>query len=111
MSDDAKVQIKSTVLESLGSRKAMFMPMVCVSSFMLVGYAALDTEAPEIITDTLELTKMIIQLLQLQLIRQTITRTKKVLISLRQKLTILSIIKVRKKLKLLSKICKHLSLN
>ena len=55
MSDDAKVQIKSTVLESLGSRKAMFMPMVCVSSFMLVGYAALDTEAPEIITDTLEL--------------------------------------------------------
>lgn len=55
MSDDAKVQIKSTVLEGLGSRKAMFMPMVCVSSFMLVGYAALDTEAPEIITDTLEL--------------------------------------------------------
>lgn len=55
MSDDAKVQIKSTVLEGLGNRKAMFMPMVCVSSFMLVGYAALDTEAPEIITDTIEL--------------------------------------------------------
>lgn len=55
MSDDAKVQIKSTVLEGLGNRKAMFMPMVCVSSFMLVGYAALDTEAPEILTDTIEL--------------------------------------------------------
>ena len=103
MSDDAKVQIKSTVLESLGSRKAMFMPMVCVSSFMLVGYAALDTEAPEIITDTLEL--QINQEIDPSMI------TKKVLILLRQKLTILSIIKVRKKLKLLSKICKHLSLN
>lgn len=55
MSDDVNVQIKSTVLEGLGKRKAMFMPMVCVSSFMLVGYAALDTEAPEILTDTLEL--------------------------------------------------------
>ena len=52
---DVNVQIKSTVLEGLGKRKAMFMPMVCVSSFMLVGYAALDTEAPEILTDTLEL--------------------------------------------------------
>ncbi len=55
MNDDENVQIKSTVLEALGKRKAMFMPMVCVSSFMLVGYAALDTEAPEILTDTLEL--------------------------------------------------------
>lgn len=54
MSDDVNVQIKSTVLEGLGKRKAMFMPMVCVSSFMLVGYAALDTEAPEILTDSLE---------------------------------------------------------
>ena len=55
MNDEINVQIKSTVLESFGSRKAMFMPMVCVSSFMLVGYAALDTEAPEVLTTTLEL--------------------------------------------------------
>lgn len=55
MNDDLNVQVKSTVLESLGNRKAMFMPLVCVSSFMLVGYAALDTEAPEILTDTLDL--------------------------------------------------------
>jgi len=55
MNDDIKVQIKSTVLEGFGTRKAMFMPMVCVSSFMLVGYAALDTEAPEVLTKTLTL--------------------------------------------------------
>ena len=55
MNDDIKAEIKSTVLEGFGKRKAMFMPMVCVSSFMLVGYAALDTEAPEILTTTLEL--------------------------------------------------------
>ena len=55
MNDEINVQIKSTVLESFGARKAMFMPMVCVSSFMLVGYAALDTEAPEVLTTTLEL--------------------------------------------------------
>lgn len=55
MNDDINVQIKSTVLEGFGKRKAMFMPMVCVSSFMLVGYAALDTEAPEVLTTTLEL--------------------------------------------------------
>lgn len=55
MNDDVKVQIKSTVLEGLGKRKVMFMPMVCVSSFMLVGYAALDTTAPEIVTTSLDL--------------------------------------------------------
>ena len=55
MNDDVKVQIRSTVLEGLGKRKAMFMPMVCVSSFMLVGYAALDTTAPEIVTESLDL--------------------------------------------------------
>lgn len=55
MNDEINVQIKSTVLEGFGKRKAMFMPMVCVSSFMLVGYAALDTEAPEVLTTTLEL--------------------------------------------------------
>ena len=53
--DNVNVQVKSTVMEALGNRKIMFMPMVCVSSFMLVGYAALDTEAPEILTETLEL--------------------------------------------------------
>lgn len=55
MDNNSNVQVRSTVVDGLGKRHMMFMPMVCVSSFMLVGYSALDTEAPEILTDTIEL--------------------------------------------------------
>jgi len=59
MDYDVNKRVKNTVLEGLGQRKTMFVPMVCISSFMLVGYAALDKEAPEIITTsvTMDLSK------------------------------------------------------
>lgn len=40
--------------EKIMNRKAMFIPILGVATFMLVGYAAADTESPEIISDQLE---------------------------------------------------------
>lgn len=40
--------------EKIMDRKAMFIPILGVATFMLVGYAAADTEAPEIMSDHLE---------------------------------------------------------
>lgn len=40
--------------EKIMNRKAMFIPILGVATFMLVGYAAADTEAPEIISDSIE---------------------------------------------------------
>lgn len=40
--------------EKIMNRKAMFIPILGVATFMLVGYAAADTEAPEIISDRIE---------------------------------------------------------
>ena len=59
MDSHVNERVKSTVLEGLGQRKIMFVPMVCISSFMLVGYAALDREAPEILATsiTMDLSK------------------------------------------------------
>lgn len=40
--------------EKIMNRKAMFIPILGVATFMLVGYAAADTKAPEIMSDHLE---------------------------------------------------------
>lgn len=40
--------------EKIMNRKAMFIPILGVATFMLVGYAAADTEAPEVISDHVE---------------------------------------------------------
>ena len=41
--------------EKIVNRKAMFIPMLGVMTFMLVGYAAVDHEKPEIISHHLEI--------------------------------------------------------
>lgn len=51
MEENSKNNIKEIVDEYLVKRKVMFIPIACVSAFMLVGYAAVDKEAPEIISD------------------------------------------------------------
>ena len=47
-------KIKEIVNEHLLKRKAMFIPIACVSTFMLVGYAAVDKEKPVIVSDSIE---------------------------------------------------------
>lgn len=47
--DENKVKEKLTQFfqEKIVNRKAMFIPITGVATFMLVGYAAADTKAPE----------------------------------------------------------------
>lgn len=49
------MRIKDYFEQKVIARKAMFLPLVCVSTFMLVGYAAVDKEAPVIETSTVDL--------------------------------------------------------
>lgn len=54
--DETKVKEKLTQFfqEKIVNRKAMFIPITGVATFMLVGYAAADTKAPEITSDQIE---------------------------------------------------------
>mgnify|MGYP000324670041 CR=1 FL=1 len=54
--DENKVKEKLTQFfqEKIVNRKAMFIPITGVATFMLVGYAAADTKAPEITSDQIE---------------------------------------------------------
>ena len=54
--DENKVKEKLTQFfqEKIVNRKAMFIPITGVATFMLVGYAAADTRAPEITSDQIE---------------------------------------------------------
>ena len=56
--DENKVKEKLTQFfqEKIVNRKAMFIPIAGVATFMLVGYAAADTEAPVIVSDQIEVT-------------------------------------------------------
>lgn len=47
-------KVKEIVDEHLLKRKAMFIPIACVSTFMLVGYAAVDKEKPVIVSKNIE---------------------------------------------------------
>ncbi len=47
--------IKESIITSVKERKAMFIPVVAVASFALVGYAAVDREAPTIDSNNIEL--------------------------------------------------------
>lgn len=51
MERNIKAQLQKIFDERIKSRKAMFIPILGVSAFMLVGYAAVDHEKPEIISD------------------------------------------------------------
>lgn len=48
MDSDVKAHLKEILQENVIKRKAMFIPLLCVSTFALVGYAAADKEAPVI---------------------------------------------------------------
>lgn len=50
-----KTKLTKLFEEKIGNRKAMFIPMLGVMTFMLVGYAAVDHEKPEIISHHLEI--------------------------------------------------------
>ena len=56
--NDKNVKEKLTQFfqEKIVNRKAMFIPIAGVATFMLVGYAAADTEAPVIVSDQIEVT-------------------------------------------------------
>lgn len=47
--------IKESIIANIKERKAMFIPVVAVASFALVGYAAVDREAPVIDSNNIEL--------------------------------------------------------
>lgn len=55
MERDIKTEIKRVIDEYITNRKAMFIPIAAVASFMLVGYAATDKEKPEIISNQIDL--------------------------------------------------------
>ena len=44
-------KLNNFINENIIKRKAMFIPILGVSVFMLVGYAAVDKEAPEIVSN------------------------------------------------------------
>ena len=47
-------KLNNFINENIIKRKAMFIPILGVSVFMLVGYAAVDNEAPEIVSNRIE---------------------------------------------------------
>lgn len=55
MDINIKTKLNDVVQEYLVERKAMFIPIACVATFMLVGYAAVDKEKPEILSNRIEL--------------------------------------------------------
>lgn len=54
MESNIKTSILETMQETVIKRKAMFIPMLCISTFGLVGYAAVDKEAPVIESNKIE---------------------------------------------------------
>lgn len=54
MESDIKAQLLETLQKKVVERRAMFIPLICVSTFGLVGYAAIDKEAPVIESNKVE---------------------------------------------------------
>jgi cell wall-associated NlpC family hydrolase len=54
MESDIKAQLLETLQKKVVERRAMFIPLVCISAFGLVGYAAIDKEAPVIESNKVE---------------------------------------------------------
>lgn len=55
MDRNIKTKLANLLHEHFVKRKAMFIPIACVSTFMLVGYVAIDKEKPEIISSQITL--------------------------------------------------------
>lgn len=54
MDSNIKAKLLNNLQEQVIKRKAMFIPMLCISTFGLVGYAAVDKEAPVIESNKVE---------------------------------------------------------
>ena len=54
MDSNIKAELLENLQEKVINRKAMFIPMLCISTFGLVGYAAIDKEAPVIESNKVE---------------------------------------------------------
>ena len=54
MESDIKAQLLETLQKKVIERKAMFIPLLCISTFGLVGYAAIDKVAPVIESNKVE---------------------------------------------------------
>lgn len=54
MDSNIKTNLLENLQEQVIKRKAMFIPMLCISTFGLVGYAAVDKEAPVIESNKIE---------------------------------------------------------
>ena len=54
MDINIKTKFKDLFDEYIVNRKAMFIPIVAVASFMFVGYAATDKEKPDIKSNQIE---------------------------------------------------------
>lgn len=54
MDSNIKTNLLDNLQEKVIKRKAMFIPLLCVSTFGLVGYAAVDKEAPKINANQVE---------------------------------------------------------
>lgn len=55
MDRNIKVKLDNFIQERIVKRKAMFIPIAGVATFMLVGYAAVDREKPEIVSDRVQI--------------------------------------------------------
>ena len=55
MKTDVQTRLKTLFEETVLKRKAMFIPILGVATFMLVGYAGVDHEKPEILSNHIEI--------------------------------------------------------
>ena len=55
MKTDIQTKLKTLFDEIIKNRKAMFIPIAGVAAFMLVGYAGVDHEKPEIVSSHIQI--------------------------------------------------------
>ena len=55
MKTDIQTKLKTLFDEKIKNRKAMFIPIAGVAAFMLVGYAGVDHEKPEIVSSHIQI--------------------------------------------------------
>ena len=60
MKTDIQTKLKTLFDEKIKNRKAMFIPIAGVAAFMLVGYAGVDHENPEIVSSLIRMQLMLL---------------------------------------------------
>jgi len=68
MKTDIQTKLKTLFDEKIKNRKAMFIPIAGVAAFMLVGYAGVDHENPEIVSSHIQITVKSLIRMQLMLL-------------------------------------------